>query len=135
MTCNSQTYPLIEKIVHSFAPLVSGSWYTKPVPVDGGEAATELLNVMKTKNDGGYHNLDMLWNVFWQLEQFYCLDAYGHGILRCPWKEADPYRPSIQALIDLLDYLDNEIERIKYPNGRSSYEQSCYEFSNGSFRE
>jgi hypothetical protein len=35
----------------------------------------------------------------------------------------------------LLDYLANEIERIKYPNGHSSYEQSCYEFLNGTFRE
>ena len=144
MAYDPQTYPLIERIVYSFDPLVSfpkgerphrnSMWYTKPVPANGGAAATELLDVIKTKNDGGYHNLDMLWNVFWQLEQFYCLDSYGSSIIRCPWDEAKPYQPPVQALIDLLDYLGNEIERIKYSSRYSSYEQSCYEFLTGKFR-
>ena len=121
-------YSLIEKIVDSFQPLVAyhpgnrpcvkGEWFKQPVPLAGQLAAQQLLTEVKAANDGGYHNLEMLWDVFWNLEQFYCLGADGHGILRCPWQGADPYRLPVLSLIDLLDYLCNEIERIKYPDGR-----------------
>ena len=123
--------PLIEKIIKSYRPLLGEHkhWFEQPVP--DASAVQQLLTDIKAANNGEYHNLDMLWNVHYQLANFYAL----HEILRCPWQEADPYRPSVQALIDLLDYLGNEIERSKYPNGYSSYAQSCYEFSNGTFRE
>lgn len=113
--------PLIEEIIKSYKPLLDchGHWSKQPVP--DTSAVQQLLTEVKAANNGEYHNLDMLWNVHYQLQLFYDLPGAN--------------RPSVQTLMGLLDYLANEIERIKYPNGYSSYEQSCYEFSNGTFRE
>lgn len=113
---------LIEEIIKSYKPLLDCHEHWSKQPVPDTSAVQQLLTEVKAANDGEYHNLDMLWNVHKQLSPFYDFRPNDN-------------RPSVQTLMGLLDYLENEIERIKYPNGHSSYEQSCYEFSNGTFRE
>ena len=63
--------PLIEKIIKSYRPLLGEHkhWFEQPVP--DASAVQQLLTDIKAANTGESHNLDMLWNVHYQLANFY----------------------------------------------------------------